>query len=204
MNASAARSAIVPWACVAAIVATMAASMRWQGRVWISASGKVSLWHGDVWSSECSQQVFDPYSLTHMSHGFIFAGLAWLAWRVLGGRAGWTWLGDVRWHFVMSMAAAAGWEILENSPMIIDRYRTATMSLDYLGDSVLNSLGDLLSCAIGFAIARWLGVWKTAALFVLVELVLLWCIRDNLTLNVVMLIRPIEGVREWQSALAPR
>lgn len=204
MTSRGSHTALLPWASVTAIVATMVAAMRWQGRVWISTSGKVSLWHGDVWSSECSQQVFDPYSLTHVSHGFIFAGIAWLVWMGLGRRTGWTWLGDTRWHMVATMAAAAGWEILENSPMIIERYRTATMSLDYLGDSVLNSVGDLLSCAIGFFVARWIGLWKTVLVFAIVELVLLWCIRDNLTLNVLMLIRPIEGLREWQSALAPR
>jgi len=204
MNLRVAVLSRMAWLSVAMIVAAMVVAMRWQGRVWVSTSGKVALWHGDVWSSECSQQLFDPYSLTHASHGFIFAGLTWSAHRLLGRRQGWEWLGDVRWRFALSILVAAGWEILENSPMVIERYRTATMSLDYLGDSVLNAVGDLISCSIGFVIARRLGLWKTAVLFAAVELVLLWLIRDNLALNVVMLIHPIDAVREWQSALAPR
>jgi hypothetical protein len=194
-----------PAVAVAAITLAMVAAMVLQGRVWFSTTGHIALWHSDVWSSECSQQLFDPYSITHVSHGFIFAGLfGWLgalAATRLGW--GWGWAGQRRWQFVAAIALAALWEAVENSAWIIDRYRSVTMSLEYMGDSVFNSVGDLISCAIGFAIAHRLGLWKTAALFVLTELFLLWFIRDNLTLNVVMLLWPIESIKAWQSAGQP-
>jgi hypothetical protein len=96
------------------------------------------------------------------------------------------------------MLVEAGWEILENSPIIIDRYRSATASLGYNGDSIVNSTGDLLSCAVGYALAQRIG-WKwSIGLFVVIELVMLLMIRDNLTLNVIMLLYPIEAIKRWQ------
>lgn len=187
------------WVVTAAIVIAMALAMKFEGRVWISKSGLVKLWHGDVWSSECSQQLLDPYSFTHVSHGFIFAGVFAVLGRLLAGRFGWTWAGDRWWQLAVSVGVAAGWEVLENSQLVIERYRTVTMSLDYLGDSVLNSFGDVLSCVLGFAIAVRLGFLRTLAIFVGFELILLWLIRDNLTLNVIMLIHPIDAIRQWQS-----
>lgn len=177
--------------------------MRIEGRLWISESGRVKVWHGDVWSSECSQQFADPYSVTHVSHGLIFAGVFWLVGGALSRRLGWKWAGDWRWQLAASVGIAAGWEVLENSPIIIDRYRSVTMSLDYMGDTVFNAVGDVVSCGVGFFIARRIGLWWTVGLFVATELLLLWLIRDNLTLNVIMLIHPIEAIKQWQQVSAP-
>lgn len=190
------------YACLAILVA-MVVAMKIEGRVWISTSGLIRPWWSDVWSSECSQQLADPYSITHVSHGFFFAGLFVLIGRPLA-RRGSAWAADPRWHLAAALFFAAGWEVLENSEFIINRYRTVTMSLDYLGDSILNAVGDVLSCALGYLLARWLGLWKTLALFVATELLLLWLIRDNLTLNVIMLIHPVESIKAWQSVSAPK
>jgi hypothetical protein len=188
-----------PWIVIGVLALGMILAMKIQGRVWFSTTGLVALWHGDVWSSECSQQFFDPYSITHVSHGLIFAGLfAWLG-GLASRRLGWRWAGEWRWQLAASIGLAALWEGVENSSFVIDRYRTVTMSLEYMGDSVFNAVGDLISCAIGFFIARRLGVWKTVAFFVATELLLLWLIRDNLTLNIIMLIQPVEAIKTWQS-----
>lgn len=179
-----------PWVVSALLVATMIAALRFEGRRWYCACEGPQLWVSNVWSSHCSQHLLDPYSLTHVSHGFVFCGL----FALLLPRA------RPAWRLAGAVAIAAGWEVLENSSLVIDRYRQATMSLDYLGDSVTNSLGDVLCCAVGFVLARRLG-WKgTLLAFVVSELVLLALIRDNLTLNVVMLTWPIDAVREWQAA----
>lgn len=187
------------WAAASAIFIAMIALLRFEGRIWFSKTGRIALWHGDVWSSECSQQLFDPYSFTHVSHGLIFAGAFAVIGALLSLRIGWRSAGLVRWQLVASIAVAAAWEVAENSRTVIDRYRTATMSLDYLGDSVFNSVGDVVSCVIGFVVARRLGLWRSLAVFTAVEFVLLWLIRDNLTLNVIMLVRPIDAIRQWQS-----
>jgi hypothetical protein len=172
------------------ILAVTVPLLRWEGRRWWCLCGKPWVWASDVWSSHCSQHLFDPYTLTHISHGLIFCGVLAVAARRLA----------VAWRLCIAVALAAGWEVLENSALIINRYRAETMSLDYLGDSVGNSLGDILSCAIGFVIARRLGWRRSLAVFVALELVLLALIRDNLTLNVIMLAWPVPGIRAWQSA----
>jgi hypothetical protein len=183
------------------VLVIMGIAMRLEGRIWISESGAIQVWQGNVWSSECSQQVFDPYSITHASHGFLFAGVfAWLGTRLARAKPGAAWAATPGWQLTLSIAVAAAWEILENSSFVIDRYRTVTMSLEYMGDSILNAQGDVLSCAIGFFVARQLGVVKTVALFLATELLLLWLIKDNLTLNVLMLIYPVEAIKNWQSA----
>jgi hypothetical protein len=200
MNTSPRVGGFAPWIVIALLAVGMVVAMKAQGRVWFSTTGLVTLWHGDVWSSECSQQFFDPYSITHMSHGLIFAVFFGWVGRLAATRLGWAWAGNWRWQLAASVATAALWEGVENSSFIIERYRTVTMSLEYMGDSVFNAVGDVVSCVIGFFVARWLGVWKTAALFVATELLLLWFIRDNLTLNVIMLIKPVEAIKTWQSA----
>jgi len=135
-----------------------------------------------------SQHLFDPYSITHVSHGLIFYGVLWLVARRM----------KMGWRFCIAIAIAAAWEILENSPFIINRYRNVTMSLEYLGDSVINALGDVASCGIGFVLARWMG-WRWAlALFVATEVLLLVLIKDNLTLNVIMLVWPLQAIKDWQ------
>jgi hypothetical protein len=181
-----------PVGAALAIVASMLALLRHEGRVWSCACGEIKVWSPDVWSRHCSQHLLDPYSITHHSHGLIFYWL--LAWTPGVRRL------DVWWRWTIAVFLAAAWEVAENSAWVIDRYRTATMSLDYLGDSVLNSVADVGCCAAGFWVARALGWKRTLALFAATELLLLWLIRDNLTLNVVMLLWPLEGVKAWQTA----
>lgn len=163
--------------------------LRWQGRIWWCECGKpypVSL-HID---SHNSQHLFDAYSLSHVLHGVLFFGVLWL----FRGKL------SLNTRAVIASAIEIGWELLENSPIIINRYRSATMSLGYTGDSILNSLSDVASFMIGFFIARKLGLWQSIAAFVIVELLMLWWIRDNLALNVLMLLWPIDALRKWQSA----
>lgn len=172
------------------MILASAVALRVEGRRWWCACGEPWPWITDVWTSHCSQHVADPYSLTHVSHGMLFYGaLAWL-------RPRW----EMRWRLCIALAIAASWEILENSPLIIERYRAATMSLEYLGDSVVNALGDILACGVGFFIARWLGLLKSLLTLVASEVLLLVLMRDNLTLNVLMLIYPVPAIKAWQAA----
>jgi hypothetical protein len=135
-----------------------------------------------------SQHLLDPYSLSHVLHGVIFY---WVL-RPFARRA------DLHWRLIAALALEIGWEVLENSPWVIERYRANTASLDYRGDSILNSLGDVASAVIGFIVAARFS-WKISlALFVAFELLLLYLARDNLTLNVLMLIMPIEAIKDWQ------
>ena len=172
-----------------ALVAAMVAALRIEGRRWWCACGDAKPWSWDVWSSHCSQHVVDPYSLSHFSHGLIGFALLHPAARRLG----------IGWRFCLVLAFATGWEVLENSSLVIERYRSATMSLDYLGDSVINSLGDVAACALGFATAQRLGWLRGLGLFVALDLLSLGWIRDNLTLNVLMLVSPVDAIRHWQT-----
>jgi hypothetical protein len=133
--------------------------------------------------------LFDPYSFTHILHGVLIWGLiAWGLPRL-----------SPAWALPLAVCLEALWEILENSPFIIERYRTATIALGYQGDSIVNSLGDILSCSLGFVLARRMGWRWSIAAVVATELILLLWIRDNLLLNIVMLIWPIDAIRNWQS-----
>jgi len=161
---------------------------RLEGRVWWCACGSWNLW-ADAQSSHSSQHLFDPYSFTHILHGVLICGLFALGLPRL----------DRAWALPLAVLLEAGWEILENSPFIIDRYRTATIALGYTGDSISNSLGDIFSCALGFLAARRFGWRWSIALVVATELILLFWIRDNLLLNIVMLIWPIEAIKNWQA-----
>lgn len=166
----------------------MMAYLRIQGRPWWCACGHWSLWSGNIWTSHNSQHLFDPYSFTHVLHGVVFYGfLCWLCPRVPLG-----------WRLCLAVVIEAGWEGLENSEAVINRYRTATISLDYFGDSVLNSVGDVLSCVVGFFVAKWLGFWRSVFLFVLVEVLLIASIRDSLLLSVLMLVYPLDVIKSWQ------
>jgi hypothetical protein len=156
------------------------------GREFLSDSG-LGVWSG-ARTSDTSQWLFDPYTFSHLLHGILFY---WL----LVPLARWLSIG---WRFLLASLIEAGWEIVENTPWVIDRYRTATASLDYYGDSILNSTFDLVAAMLGFWIA-WNHGWKwTLAAVVTIELVLLVFIRDNLTLNILMLFFPSDGVKHWQ------
>jgi hypothetical protein len=180
----------LPWIAAALVMVVTVAVLRYEGRIWWCAKGDWSPWAWDVWTSHCSQHVIDPYSVSHFMHGLAF-------WAMLLPLAG---LLSVGWRFCIAIALAAGWEVLENSSLIIERYRAVTMSLDYLGDSVTNATADVLCCAAGFAYSQRVGLKWTLLSIAAAELISLWWIRDNVVLNLIMLIHPVDAIREWQSA----
>ncbi|HYJ83982.1 MAG TPA: DUF2585 domain-containing protein [Allosphingosinicella sp.] len=183
---------IVPrgyWYAALALVAVMAAILLWMGRPPICTCGAVRLWVGTVNGPDNSQHLADWYTPSHIIHGFLFYGLGWLCLRRNPP-------GD---RLIGAVLIEAGWELLENSPIIIDRYREATIALGYTGDSVINSAADVGWMVVGFALARRLPVWATLALAAAFELLTLWIIRDNLTLNVLMLVAPSDAIRAWQA-----
>ncbi|HSX56173.1 MAG TPA: DUF2585 domain-containing protein [Sphingomonas sp.] len=190
----AARGTLLPslfaWFLAIDLVIACAVTLFLMDRPPICPCGTVKLWHGVVHSSENSQHIADWYTFSHVIHGFLFYGLAHL---VLRGTAR-------RWALPLAVAIEGGWELLENSPMIIDRYREATMAFGYSGDSILNSIADIGWMAAGFWIAAKLPVRVTVALAVAFESLTLLLIRDNLTLNVLMLVWPVDAIRTWQAA----
>jgi hypothetical protein len=165
--------------------------LRWQGRVAWCACGGGSVWVGDSWSSHNSQHVLDPYTFSHILHGVLFCGVIWLFLRKI----------SVVWAFVVCVAMEVFWEILENSTFIINRYREATAALGYTGDSIVNSVSDVACCAAGFVIARYLGLRRSLLFFAVTEIIMAILYRDNLTLNVLMLLCPIEAIKQWQMAV---
>jgi hypothetical protein len=178
-----------PWLAVVAVLAATALELRRQGRLWLCDCGRFRVWFGDAWGSETSQQLFDPYSFTHVLHGFAFAGLLAL---VLP-RANW------RWRVALAVAAEALWEVVENSAYVINRYRESTAALGYNGDTVVNSLGDVIACTAGVLLARKLGLVKSLLVFALTEVALLFWIRDSLLLNILLLVYPSETIKAWQA-----
>ena len=174
------------------IMVLMAVILRLMGRPWICECGTIKLWHGEVISSENSQHIADWYTFSHITHGFLFYWLAWCLSRVIRP------LRPVRIRMMLAVAVEAGWEILENTNFIIDRYREATISLDYYGDSILNSSFDVIFMTIGFLIAAripWLATLLIALAFETFTAIM---IRDNLTLNIIMLVWPVEAIKTWQ------
>ncbi|MFN2456185.1 MAG: DUF2585 family protein [Pyrinomonadaceae bacterium] len=176
------------WLWLAMILAVAVFELRRQGRLWWCACGQLFLWAGDVQSSHNSQHLFDQYSFTHVLHGVVLCGL--LAWGIAR-------LSFIR-RFLFAISIEALWEVIENSEFIIRRYREATAALGYQGDTIINSLGDILSCGIGFVIARRLGLRRSLLLFGLTEAVLLVWIRDSLLLDIFMLIHPVDAIKAWQ------
>jgi hypothetical protein len=174
--------------CLAVAAATVLV-LRLEGRAWWCACGGWSPWAWNVWSSHNSQHVLDPYSVTHFLHGFVFSGfLRWLFPTM-----------PRPWRLVGVVVLEAAWEVLENSPFALDRYRATAAAFNYFGDSVANSISDLLLCALGAAAAQRWGVRLSLYVFVALEIVLLVWIRDNLTLNVLMLLFPIDAVKGWRT-----
>ena len=174
----------------------IAAILLAMGRVPICTCGTVKLWWGNVQSAENSQHIADWYSFSHVIHGllfYFFAHILWRRWKWFGGK-------PASWALPIAVAFEGMWELLENSPMIIERYRAVTVSLGYNGDSVINSLSDIGFMTLGFLIASRLPAWASVVLAIVFELFTLAMIRDNLTLNVLMLVWPIDAIRLWQAA----
>lgn len=170
-------------------VLLMAVLMRWQGRLWWCKLGDYAVYINEAWkSSHTSQHFLDPYTFTHILHGVMFFWLAVLIFPKL----------SAAWQFFIGMFVESAWEVLENTNYVIDKYRENTASLDYFGDSVFNSVGDALACALGLWIAFKLGWWKSLIFFLLTEIVLLLWIRDGLLLNILMLIYPLDSIKQWQ------
>lgn len=183
----------LPWILMGIVLLWMSFQLWFQGRIWwCELDSPVYLWTPDAWSSHTSQHLFDPYAFTHLLHGFLFL---WGANLLFRGRIAFSWL------LLVCVFGESIWEVIENSPSIIERYRTNTASLDYFGDSIANSVGDVVACVIGFITAYKLRIWKSLAAFAIVEITLMLTIRDSLLINIVMLLYPIEAIKIWQAGV---
>lgn len=178
------------WATLAIFVGTIIILLL-MGREPICTCGEIKLWHGVVISSENSQHLSDWYTPSHIIHGMIFYLLAWLVMRDAG----------MGWRLAAATLVECAWEIAENTNAVIERYREATIALDYFGDSVINSAADIAAMWFGFFLASRLPVWVTVVLAIALETFTMVMIRDGLGLNILMLLWPIDAVRDWQSAI---
>lgn len=187
MNGSTVKRLWPVLAIVACFVA-IAVLLPLQGRLWMCACGRIQLWSGNICSSDNSQHFFDPYSFTHVLHGFAFFWL--ISW--LGSRL------RPMWKLALAVALEAAWEVFENTNFIIDRYRSVTAALGYTGDTVINSFGDTVCCLVGFLIAQRLGWRRSILVFVAMELILVLWIRDSLLLEILMLVFPLDSIKALQ------
>ncbi len=176
------------WLAILSVLVTMIFLLRMQGRIWWCKIGDYSLWSGDIFGSHNSQHLFDPYSFTHVLHGFLGCWLITLIFRKV----------PFAWQLFLMIFFESCWELLENSSFVIERYRTATISLDYYGDSIINSISDVLCCSFGFWLAFKLKFRWSLGVFLLTEIVLIFLVHDSLLINILMLIYPIDAIKEWQ------
>lgn len=197
MSESRARGAIVSldWrASIVVVLSTVAAQatiLHLMGRVAICSCGTIDLWYGDVNGPGNSQHLTDWYTPSHLIHGFLF----YLGARLILPRA------PIAVRLALALGVEVAWEIVENSDFIINRYREETAAIGYTGDSIINSIADTLAALAGFVMAARLPIWIVAALALAMELLAGVVIRDNLTLNVIMLLHPFDAIKEWQSGL---
>ena len=171
------------------IFSAAAAALLAMGRHPICTCGSIELWVSSRDSPKTSQMLADWYSLSHIVHGLLFYAALWLVAR--------RW--PVEWRFVVALAIEAVWEVTENTPLVIDRYRETTAALGYTGDSIINSLSDIAMMCVGFFLARKLPLWAAVILLVVLEVLPLFVIRDNLTLNIWNLLAPNPAVAAWQA-----
>ena len=176
---------------VTVIVLSAIIALDLMGRVWWCEAGDYVPWSWVVNSRHNSQHLVDPYSFTHILHGILEFWLIGLVFRKV----------PVAWRFVIAIFIESSWEVVENTNYVINRYREATISLDYYGDSILNSLADIVCCGAGFLIAQKIKLWWSLAVFVVMEVILLFWIHDSLLLNILMLIWPIDSVKHWQNGM---
>src|SRR5215211_9029087 len=182
------RRPLAPIIAAALVPIAMIVLLRAEGRMILCACGHFAVWVSDWCSSNTSQQLLDPYSLTHVLHGFLFFWLITLLFKRMP-RA---------WQLWLALLLESAWEVFENTSFVINKYRTETAALGYSGDTVVNSLGDLACAVVGFIVARQLGLRRSLIVFLLVELVLILWIHDSLLLQIVMLVRPVEAIKLWQ------
>ena len=181
------------WLALIPVLGVAVVALRLEGHRWWCLCGRPVPWSGDIWSKHNSQHLADPYTFTHLLHGFLFYALL----RPLAGRLG------SGTRLKLAVAVESLWEVLENSEPLIERYRQATIALGYAGDSIFNSVGDIVACGVGYLLAGRLPIRWSFALFVLVEAALLLVYRDNLALNVLMLIWPNQAIKSWQMGSSP-
>ena len=165
--------------------------LRVEGRMFLCDCGHFAVWTGDTCSSQTSQQLFDPYSFTHVLHGFLFFWLMALLFRRM----------SAGWQFCLALLLEGAWEVFENTRFVIDKYRTETAALGYQGDTIVNSLGDVTCAFAGFLLARKLGLRWSLIVFVLLEVVLILWIHDSLLLQILMLVHPIGAIKSWQMCM---
>lgn len=175
-------------AALSGILAATAWILHGMGRIWWCQCGGLVPWSWGVWSEHNSQHLFDPYTFSHIQHGLIFYWLFFFLLRRIRPTG----------RFALALGLEATWEILENTPFMIDRYREVTISLDYFGDSIINSLADIVTCAAGYGLAAMIPFWSTALVFAVIEGGMVLWIRDSFLLNIWMLISPSDAIRNWQ------
>lgn len=188
MTTTKVRRPLVPIIATALVLVALIVLLRAEGRHFLCTCGHFAVWVSDWCSSNTSQQLLDPYSFTHVLHGFLFFWLIALFFRRM----------PRGWQFLLALLLESAWEIFENTSFVINKYRTETAALGYQGDTIVNSLGDLGCALLGFVIARQLGVRRSLIVFVVIELVLTFWIHDSLLLQILMLIRPVEAIKLWQ------
>ena len=180
----------LPWIYIAAVLLITAVTEYFQGRVLWCRVGDMMPWSWEVWTPHNSQHLIDPYSFTHILHGVVEFFILGLLFPRL----------PVIWRLVIALFVEGTWEMVENTSYVINRYREATISLNYYGDSIANSLSDIICCGLGFLIGNKLRFWWSLALFIFTEAVLIATIHDSLIINVIMLLYPSDWIRDWQMA----